>query len=261
MFSRLIHAGRPTLGIAVGASAAAVLVAVLLVGHTWWDRRWQAAVTWGARAITAIPALALAISLISVAGRSPIMISAIFGALGLASIATGMRPLLAGARRWSFVEAAVASGASPRWVGERHMLPHLARPLLAAVAGLVPGFVILEATLGFLGYSVSPTITTWGTLMWRGRESLHRGDWWLLVFPALFAAAAAWAFRGIADALDEPQPPTYPKAARLELGKEWGRAARRAPAPAPVPRRPSPGPVSLPDASPIEGGSNGGASL
>ncbi len=260
MFSRLVHAGRMTLGMAVGASAVAVLVAVLLVGHARWSRRWQAGVTWGARAVTAIPALALAIALVSVAGRTPIMIGTIFASLGLASIAATMRPLLAAARRWPFVEAAVASGASPRWVGERHLLPHLARPLLAAAAGLVPGFLILEATLGFLGYSVSPTVNTWGTLMWRGREALHRGDWWLLVFPALFPAMAAWAFRGIADTLDEPQPPTYPKAARLELGKEWGRAARFAPTRKSIPRRPVPGPVPLPDASPIEGGSNGGAS-
>jgi peptide/nickel transport system permease protein len=231
MFSRLVHAGRPTLGITVGAAIGAVVVGALLTGHTRWNRRWDAVVTWNARAVTALPALA-----ISVAGRTPLIIGAIFAAIGLAGIVDGMRPLLAAARRWPFVEAAVASGADPRWIGERHLLPHLARPLLANAAGLVPGFLILEATLGFLGFSVTPTITTWGTLMWRGREALHRGDWWLLVFPVAFMAAAAWAFRNIAEALGEPPPPTYTKAARLELGKEWGRAPRGVPSQTPEQR-------------------------
>lgn len=272
MFSRLVHAGRTTMGITVGAATGAVVVGALLTGHTRWNRRWDAVVTWNARAVTALPALAIAMSLISVAGRTPLIIGAIFAAIGLAGIVDGMRPLLASARRWPFVEAAVASGADPRWIGERHLLPHLARPLLANAAGLVPGFLILEATLGFLGFSVTPTITTWGTLMWRGREALHRGDWWLLVFPVAFMAAAAWAFRNIAEALGEPPPPTYTKAARLELGKEWGRAARAVPSQipdqrpvlargdVPMPRRSSPGSVTFPEVGPVEGGSNGGAS-
>ncbi len=271
MFSRLVHAGRTTLGIAVGAAVAAVVAGALLTGHAWSDRRWHAAVTWASRAITSLPGLAMAMALISVAGRTPVIIASIFACMGLAGIVARVRPLLATARRWPFVEAAVAAGAAPRWVGERHLLPHLARPLLATAAGLVPGFLILEATLGFLGFSVTPTITTWGTLMWRGREALHRGDWWLLVFPVVFMAAAAWAFRSVAEALDEPPPPTYAKATRLELGKEWGRAARVAPSPIPDRRpvlargdvpvpRPSAGPVPLRDAGPVEGGSNGGAS-
>ena len=272
MFSRLVHAGRTTLGITVGAAAAAVVAGALLTGHTWWNRRWHAAVTWASRAVTSLPALAIGMALISVAGRTPVIIGAIFAATGVAGIVAGMRPLLAAARRWPFVEAAVASGADPRWVGERHLLPHLVRPLLATTAGLVPGFLILEATLGFLGFSVTPTITTWGTLMWRGREALHRGDWWLLVFPVAFMAAAAWAFRSIAETLGEPPPPTYAKAARLELGKEWGLAARAVPSQisdqrpvlarsdVPMPRRSSPGPVPLRDTGPVEGGSNGGAS-
>jgi hypothetical protein len=154
----------------------------------------------------------------------------------------------------------MASGASPWWVVERHLLPHLARWFLAAAAGLVPGFLILEATLGFFGFSVSPTTNTWGTLMWRGRESLHRGDWWLLAFPALFIGAAAWAFRGIADALNEPEPPTYAKVARLDLGKEWGRAAKPMVPTAPVSPRPRPVAMPIPEAGPVEGGSSGGAS-
>ncbi|MCL6554174.1 MAG: hypothetical protein K6W08_13795, partial [Firmicutes bacterium] len=96
------------------------------------------------------------------------------------------------------------------------------------------GLVLLEATLGFLGFSVAPTTPSWGTMLWRAREALHRGDWWLIAFPALFVGAATWAFGTLGETLGRTPPPSFVRAARLRLGREWGhvpapglRAARR----------------------------------
>ncbi|MDR7521339.1 MAG: ABC transporter permease subunit [Armatimonadota bacterium] len=231
LFSRLLYAGHVSLGISAAAAVAAVLASLLLSLHTsWrWPWRWswdrQALVAWAARSLTAIPTLALAISAIAIAGRAPLQIAAVFTVLGIASTAGRISALQAAGRRWTFVEAAAVCGAAPSRVAERHLLPHLARPLGAAAASLVPGFLILEATLGFLGFSVTPTMPSWGTLLWRSREALHRGDWWLIVFPWLFVAGAAWAFGVLAAWLGAPGPPTYVRPAKRALGSEWGQAA------------------------------------
>jgi hypothetical protein len=119
--------------------------------------------------------------------------------------------------------------------------------------------LVLEATLGFFGFSVTPTIPTWGTLLWRGREALHRGDWWLLVFPVGFVWAASWGFGRIAEALRVPAPPTYARSSRLVLGREWGAAASPAGRQVPVrTARPAAGPAGA--GGGVEGGANGGAS-
>lgn len=229
LFSRLLFAGRTTLGISIGAAVVAVLGGVVVtsgVGETG-DVRWRRlrlAVVHGAgRVIMAIPVLGLTLAVIATAGREPVVIAAVFAVIGLASVIRGLRVLQVQAWRWPFVLAAQAASAPALRIGERHLMPHLTQPLIAAAAGLVPGFLILEATMGFLGFSVSPTTPSWGTLLWRAREALHRGDWWLLVFPAAFVALAAWAFTAASETLSRPQPPTYIPTARLRLGREWER--------------------------------------
>ncbi len=225
-FSRLLFAGRVSLALGLLSAFAAAAVAGLLAAlATWRGRSWADAVSGTARTIMAMPAFAIAMAVISIAGRAPVLIGGVFAFWGMAQVAARLQALLEGARRWSFAEAALAAGASPVWVGERHLLPHLARPLLAAALGLVPGFLVLEATLGFFGFSLTPTVPTWGTLLWRGREALHRGDWWLLAFPMMFVVASAWASQRIAGALADPPPPTYVAVRRLTLGREWRAAA------------------------------------
>lgn len=208
LYSRLLFAGRTTLGLALASAAAAVVTAAGLgtlahrrVGS---GDRLAPAVT---RSVSAVPALALALTVVVVTDRSPVALGAVFAVLGLTQVAGRVQALMGEASRWPFVEAGRAAGAPPRWIAERHLLPHLARPLLAEILGLVPGLVVLEATLGFFGYSLTPTTPTWGTLLWRGREVLYRGDWWLLAFPVAFVMASCWGFGRLAAALSRPAPP------------------------------------------------------
>ncbi|HET8678935.1 MAG TPA: ABC transporter permease subunit, partial [bacterium] len=242
----------------------AVAVAGLLAGlAAWRGHSWADVAVGTARTVLAIPALAVALCVISVGGRAPVLIGGMFAFCGLPYVATRLRVLFASALRWPFVDAARLVGASPVRIGERHLFPHLARPLLAAAVGLLPLFFMLEATLGFFGFSLTPTIPTWGTLLWRGREALHRGDWWLLGFPMMFVAATAWASMRIAAALDDPLPPTYVVTRKLVLGREWGDAATqttvsrgRGPVPAPARLRARPAPAS----AAAQGGAGNGAS-
>jgi peptide/nickel transport system permease protein len=235
MLSRLLLASRASMGIALGGAAAAVLGGLVLgglvVSAAPQARQGRGAVAaWVLRSVASVPTLVLALAVVAVTGRSAVTIGAVLAITGTAWVAWRLGPMLAEANAWTFVLAARAAGASPLWVAERHVLPHLVRPLLAAAAGLVPGFLAMEATLGFLGFSLSPTTPTWGTLLWRGREALHRGDWWLLAFPALFLAAAAWAYAALAEALAEPPPPTYVKRTKPALVRAWKPAVEGRPA-------------------------------
>lgn len=265
LFSRLLYAGRMTLGLALAAAFVAVVVAGALAALAAWSGRWAAAcgdVAAGlARTFAAIPAFVLALAVISVAGRSPAILGAVFALAGLTLVFASLRSLAAGVRAWRFVDAGHLAGGGAVWIGERHVLPHLARPLLAAALGLVPVILTLEATLGFFGFSVAPTVPTWGTMLWRGREALHRGDWWMLAFPMAFVWTASWGFGRVAEGLRDPAPPTYVPARRLVLGREWGAAARGG-ATAAAPARPSRRPAAsvAPVAGSGPGGANGGAS-
>lgn len=277
LFSRLLYAGRLTLGLALAPAAGAVAAAVLLgVLAQWSHKGWGDVAAGTVRALVSVPVLALAVAVVAVAGRTPAALAAVFTAYGLAQVAGSVRALIAGAAGWPFVQAGLAAGASPVRVGERHLAPHLARPLLAEALGLVPGFLLLEAALGFFGYSLSPTTPTWGNMLFRGRDALHRGDWWLLVFPVGFVVVASWGFGRLADAMREPAPPTFLRMPRPARRGEWSRAhswaglagqrhgvGSRTLAVVPPLGRIRPvrgGPHPAADPSPADGGATGGSS-
>lgn len=230
LFSRLLYAGRVTLALAALPAAVAVAGAVVLAALAQWQGpAWGDALLGATRTLGAFPPIALAMAVVIVVGRAPAALGAVMVLWGLAECADRIAGMVARARAWPFAQASIALGAPTGRVVERHLVPHLLRPLAAEALGLVPGFLLLEATLGFFGFSLSPTVPTWGTLLWRGREALHRGDWWLLAFPVAFALAAAWGCLHLAGALRTPGGPTFVRAARPAPGREW----------APVPARPA----------------------
>ena len=69
----------------------------------------------------------------------------------------------------------------------------------------VPGVMLLEAFISFLGLGVQPPDTSWGDLICAGAESMEEYPW-LLIFPSLFFSATLFSLNflgdGLRDALD-----------------------------------------------------------
>jgi oligopeptide transport system permease protein len=111
-----------------------------------------------------------------------------------------------------FVEAARAIGASDIRIMFRHILPNSLGPLIIITAFTIPGLIITEAILGYLGLGLRPAtdpssffITSWGALMLEGQTAINAQPW-LLLSPAICVALIVLAFTflgdGLRDALD-----------------------------------------------------------
>lgn len=114
-----------------------------------------------------------------------------------------------------FVEAARAVGASNSRIVLRHILPNALSPIIIAGAYIVPGAIIAEAILSYLGIGIRPTIqldapfpTSWGTMILEGFQG-HESQPWMLIAPAVAVALITLAFTflgdGLRDALDPRQ--------------------------------------------------------
>ena len=111
-----------------------------------------------------------------------------------------------------FVEAARASGAgSWRLIG-RHILPNALAPIIVASAFIVPGAIIAEAVLSYLGIGIRPSAnldnpfpTSWGRMILDGSKSWQTQSW-MLIGPSVAIALVTLAFTfvgdGLRDALD-----------------------------------------------------------
>jgi oligopeptide transport system permease protein len=111
-----------------------------------------------------------------------------------------------------FVEAARASGAGAGRLISRHILPNALGPIIVAAAFIVPGAIIAEAVLSYLGIGLRPDVdlnapfpTSWGQMIQLG-QTMYRIQPWLLIAPSLAVALITLAFTfvgdGLRDALD-----------------------------------------------------------
>jgi oligopeptide transport system permease protein len=129
---------------------------------------------------------------------------------------TGMARLVRGQvlslKEKEFIEAARALGV-PTWsILARHVLPNTLAPIIVSVSFSIPGLIITEAILTFLGVGMRPSLdpnnalpTSLGQMMQEGYSNLSSGPW-MLLFPVMLISLLVLAFTflgdGLRDALD-----------------------------------------------------------
>ena len=127
---------------------------------------------------------------------------AIVGWVGVARLTRGQVLAL---KEREFVEAARAVGATPRRIMAKHLLPNALAPLIVTAAFAVPGAILGEATLSFLGVGIIPPTPSWGQMINEGFP-LFAANPWAVLLPAICISVVMLAFTfvgdGLRDALD-----------------------------------------------------------
>jgi oligopeptide transport system permease protein len=136
----------------------------------------------------------------------------VFVALGLVqwlTMARIVRGQVLSLREREFVLAARAAGAGDARILLRHLLPNALGPVVVYGTLTVPGVILLESFLSFLGLGVS---LSWGQLVAEGVAVVNpvRSPWWLLAFPSAFLAATLLALNFLGDALRDALDPRSP---------------------------------------------------
>jgi peptide/nickel transport system permease protein len=142
-------------------------------------------------------------------GVSLTVLVLVIAGLGWFEIGRLMRAQFLVLRESEFVQAARALGASDFRIIFRHIIPNSLAPIIVSATLGVSGIVLLEAALGFLGYSIPPPEPSWGNLLSGYEEALLRDQVWLVAFPAIALVTTALCINlvgdGIRDALDPRQ--------------------------------------------------------
>ena len=140
----------------------------------------------------------------------------LFSALAIVNwvgVARLVRGQVLSLKQKEFVEAARCIGAKDFRIMFRHLLPNSLGPLIVWTAFSVPGLIISEAILGYLGIGMRPAthlegnyfITSWGSLLLDGQAAINSQPF-ILLAPALCIAIIVLSFTflgdGLRDALD-----------------------------------------------------------
>jgi oligopeptide transport system permease protein len=132
----------------------------------------------------------------------------VYVAIGLVAwvtMARLVRGQLLSLKETEYVEAARAIGVPDRRIVTRHLLPNAIGPVIVAVTLGIPGAILTEATLSFIGIGVNAPRASWGKLIYDGKSWMGTEPH-LVIFPAIAIALTllsfTWLGDGLRDALD-----------------------------------------------------------
>ena len=132
----------------------------------------------------------------------------VFVAIGLTNwvgMARLVRGQLLSLKETEFVEAARAIGVSDFKIVTRHLLPNALGPMIVSITLGIPGAILAEATLAFIGIGAQAPRASWGSLIAAGQGYL-RSNVHLVLFPAVTIGLALLSYTflgdGLRDALD-----------------------------------------------------------
>lgn len=150
-----------------------------------------------------MPQLPILIFLIFILGQNIwniILVLVVFGWSGLTIL---VRSMVLQAKEEDFIEAAVAVGASRRWIMVRHIFPQVAPFIFTQMIFYTPGAILAEAALSFLGLG-DPSLPTWGQILERGFRTgaIFLGYWWWIIPPGLLIVVTALCFVFITQGLE-----------------------------------------------------------
>lgn len=131
------------------------------------------------------------------------------GGVSWLTLARVIRGQVLSLKNQPFVEAARASGARPRRIFVRHLLPNLVGPIVIYVTLTVPQAVLQESFLSFLGIGVKPPLPSWGNMAADGLSEInpYKSNWWLLAVPSVLLGVTLLALNFVGEGLREALDP------------------------------------------------------
>ncbi len=156
--------------------------------------------------LMAIPFMFVLILLMVMFGRSIYMIFIGIGLLSWLDMSRIIRGQTLSLKNKEFIEAAVATGVKPLTIITRHIVPNVLGIVVVYATLLIPGMIMTESFISFLGLGVQEPQTSWGALINEGAKTIQHGTLWQLLFPLSFFIVTLLSFffigDGLRDALD-----------------------------------------------------------
>ena len=204
--SRILHGGRPSLGMALAATTGVTalgMVLGLLAGL--WGNKAEALVMRLVDVLQSLPTLILALVVVGLLGqglRNLVLTVILIQWPQYARVVRGMTLSL---RERDFVQAARAVGASRLRITARHVTPNLLGPVVVLSTIDMGRTLLAVSSLSFLGFGVTPPTPEWGSMLAESRAFIDRAPQ-LLAWPGLAITLVVLAFNlagdGVRDALD-----------------------------------------------------------
>ena len=157
--------------------------------------------------LMAIPFMFVLILLLVVFGRSIVMLFVGIGLLSWLDMSRIVRGQTLNLKNKEFIEAAQATGVSDYKIIMRHIVPNLLGIVAVYATLLIPGIIIAESFISFLGLGVQEPKTSWGALISEGAGTINYDTEWQLLVPLSFFIVTLFCIYFIGDGLRDALDP------------------------------------------------------
>jgi peptide/nickel transport system permease protein len=214
LFSRIVHGARISLTVGLLGIAVSFVLGIILGGISGYygglvDHLIQRLI----EIIRSFPMIPLWLSL---SAALPVTwdplwvffgITLILGLVDWTGLARAVRSKILALREEEFAQAARLMGASPARIIGRHLIPSFMSHLIASATLSIPGMILGETALSFLGLGVRPPITSWGVLLNDAQNINVVALYPWLMLPVVPVVIVVLAFNFLGDGLRDAADP------------------------------------------------------
>ena len=206
LLSRILYGARISLMVGFVATGVALVIGVswgIIAGY--FGGRVDSIMMRIVDVLYGLPFIIFIILLMVIFGRNLWLLFGAIGAVEWLTMARIVRGQVIGLKNQEFVLAAQAMGVSNISMFKKHLFPNILGPIAVYATLTIPQVMLLESFLSFLGLGIQPPMSSWGTLIKDGVESMEEYSW-LLIYPGLTFTITLFALNffgdGLRDALD-----------------------------------------------------------
>ena len=205
-FSRILYGARVSLLVGFVATAVALVIGVswgIVAGF--FGGKIDSTMMRIVDILYGLPFIIFIVLLMVIFGRNIWLLFLAIGAVEWLTMARIVRGQVLTLKNQEFVLAAQAMGVRNLSLFFRHILPNILGTIAVYATLTIPQVMLLEAFLSFLGLGVQPPMSSWGTLIRYGVESMEEYPW-MLIFPGFIFTITLFCLNffgdGLRDAID-----------------------------------------------------------
>lgn len=208
VLSRLIYGGRVSISVGILAQLTQVLIglpigAIAGIVGGWVDYALMRLID----ILSSIPNMLLYLLMVLVLPRGFVSIIIALSVTGWIGIARLVRGQVLSLKATDYVRAARGMGANTRHIISAHLIRNTLSPVLVSVTLGIPGSMMAEAGLSFLGLGITPPMASWGQMLGLYQNYIQT-SWHLTVFPAIVLSLTMLAWFTLGDGLRDAFDPT-----------------------------------------------------
>ena len=214
LFSRILYGARLSLSIGLVGVALSFLIGVTLGGISgYFGGTVDSVVQRLIEFLISIPTIPLWLALSAALPQDWSVVMIYFGIVvilslvGWGGLARVVRGKLLELRELDYVLAARVAGLSEWSIIRLHLVPNFASYLIVSITNAIPGMILAETALSFLGLGLRSPAVSWGVLLEKAQDFANVAIYWWTLVPALFVIVTVMAYNFLGDGLRDAADP------------------------------------------------------